>query len=149
MPTLPKLNFPPIRLRGRRTAQGQEVWDELRQQWVVLTPEEWVRRHLVACLIEHYGCQRLQLVEEYPVQLNGQAQRADLVLLGRSGKPLLVAECKAHGVKIDQAVLDQAVRYNSVLGARYLFLTNGERHYCYEVVDGVATPCPMPLLHEQ
>lgn len=140
MQKLPKLNFPPVQLRGRHTAQGCEVWDTLRGQWVVLTPEEWVRRHLVAYLIERCGCEPLQLVEEYPVSLNGQAQRADLVALDRSGKPLLVAECKAAEVEINDAVLAQAVRYNSVLGARYLLLTNGLRHYCYEVEEGAYRP---------
>ena len=76
MPKLPKLNFPAVQLRGRRTAQGCEVWDSLRGQWVVLTPEEWVRRHLAAYLVEACGCEPQQLVEEYPVPLNGQAQRA-------------------------------------------------------------------------
>ena len=51
------------------------------------------------------------------------------------GAPLLVAECKAAEVEIDQAVLAQAVRYNSVLGARYILLTNGLRHYCYEATE--------------
>ena len=135
MPKLPKLNFPAVQLRGRRTAQGAEVWDSLRGQWVVLTPEEWVRRHLVGYLVDRCGCEPQQLVEEYPVPLNGQAQRADLVVLDRAGKPLMVAECKAAEVAIDQAVLAQAVRYNSVLGARYILLTNGLRHYCYEATD--------------
>ena len=30
----------------------------------------------------------------------------------------------------------QAVRYNSVLGARYVVLTNGLVHYCYEYAEG-------------
>ena len=30
----------------------------------------------------------------------------------------------------------QAVRYNSVLGARFVILTNGLRHYCCEYRDG-------------
>ena len=30
----------------------------------------------------------------------------------------------------------QAVRYNSVLGAQFVILTNGRRHYCCEYRDG-------------
>ncbi len=63
--------------------------------------------------------------------LNGQPQRADVVVVDDAGAPLLLAECKAPAVKIDARVLDQAVRYNSVLGARYLVLTNGLTHRCY------------------
>lgn len=140
MDQLPKLNFPPIRLRGRRVAGQAQIWDEHRRMWLVLTPEEWVRQHLKAYLIASCGVLPTRLVTEYPVPLNGQAQRADVVVVDGSGKPLLVAECKAHDVPVSRGTLDQAVRYNSVLGARYLILTNGLRHYCYESRDGAYQP---------
>ena len=69
--------------------------------------------------------------------LGGTAQRADVVVLDGGQRPLLLAECKAAGVTIDARTLDQAVRYNSVVGARYLMLTNGLRHYFYETADGL------------
>ena len=130
----PKLNFPSIRLRGRRVGEQAQIWDEERRMWLVLTPEEWVRQHLKGHLIAACGVIPTRMVAEYPVSLNGQAQRADLVVVDEVGRPLLLAECKAPDVSIDRSTLDQAVRYNSVLGARYLILTNGLRHYCYECV---------------
>ena len=109
--------------------------------WLVLTPEEWVRQHLKGHLVAACGVIPTRMVAEYPVSLNGQAQRADLVVVDDAGKPLLLAECKAPEVPIDRSTLDQAVRYNSVLGARYLILTNGLRHYCYECVgEGCCQP---------
>ena len=140
MNELPKLQFPPIQLRGRRVEGKAQIWDDLRQMWLVLTPEEWVRQHLVAHLIHRCGAAPLRLVEEYPVSLNGQAQRADVVVVNDHARPFLLAECKAPEVAITRATLDQAVRYNSVLGARYLILTNGLRHYCYEHLDGQYIP---------
>lgn len=128
---LPKLRFPAIRLRGRRVKGQAQVWCAVRGCWLVLTPEEWVRRHLVAYLTEGCGVAPQRIVEEYPVPLNGQAQRADVVVVDGAGRPLLVAECKAAGVELSRATLEQAVRYNSVLGAPYLVLTNGLKHYCY------------------
>lgn len=136
MPLFPKLNFPAIRLRARRRDGQVEVWDDLRGLYLVLTPEEWVRRHLVACLVSHCGAQSKRIVEEYAVQLNGQPQRADVVVVNDRAEPLLVAECKAPEIPIDERVFSQAVRYNSVLGARYVVLTNGLVHYCYECCDG-------------
>ena len=72
------------------------------------------------------------MITEYPVMLNGQSQRADIVVVGCDAKPLLLVECKAADVDIDQGVLDQAVRYNSVVGARFLMLTNGLKTFCLE-----------------
>lgn len=136
MSGLPKLNFPAIRLRARRRGESVEVWDSLRGTYLVLTPEEWVRQHLIAYLAEHCGVQPKRIVQEYAVALNGQPQRADVVVVGDRAEPVLLAECKAPGIPINSQTLAQAVRYNSVLGARYIILTNGLRHYCCEYRDG-------------
>lgn len=136
MSELPKLNFPAIRLRARRNGNVVEVWDPLRGTYLVLTPEEWVRQHLIAYLTTHCGVLPMRIVEEYAVPLNGQPQRADVVVVGDRGEPLLLAECKAPGVALGPQTLAQAVRYNSVLGARYVVLTNGRQHYCCAWRDG-------------
>lgn len=136
MHELPKLNFPAIRLRARRRGDCVEVWDTLRGIYLVLTPEEWVRQHLIACLVSQCGVPPKRIVQEYAVALNGQPQRADVVIVGDRAEPLLLAECKAPSVPIDRQTFAQAVRYNSVLHARYVILTNGLRHYCCEFRDG-------------
>ena len=50
MSSYPKLNFPAVKLRASRRGERTLVWDDLRAMWLVLTPEEWVRRHLIAYL---------------------------------------------------------------------------------------------------
>ncbi len=129
----PKLNFPSINLRAQRQNNSDSllVWSSPRNCYLVLTPEEWVRRHLVEYLINSYGLSPMQIIEEYPVSLNGQAQRADVVVV-RGDKPLILAECKSPDIKLSQETLSQAVRYNSVVGARYIILTNGVMHLCFE-----------------
>ena len=140
MQSLPKLDFPPCRLRISRRDGDDLVWDDLRRRWLVLTPEEWVRQHLIAYLTTRCGVQPMRVVEEYAVPLNGQPQRADVVVVGDRGEPVLLAECKAPNIPIGRHTLAQAVRYNSVLGARYVVLTNGLKHYCCEWRDGVFVP---------
>ncbi len=137
----PKLNFPPIKLRAQRLADKQtlSVWSAIRGCYLVLTPEEWVRRHLVEYLIAEHGVLPTQMVEEYPVLLNGQPQRADLVVVSQ-GKPLILAECKAPTVKLTQETLAQAARYNSVVGAKFIIITNGLTHLCFEFVGAEYKP---------
>lgn len=115
MAALPKLDFPAVRLRARRRGQQVEVWDELRAVWLVLTPEEWVRRHLIGFLVAHCGVLPKRIAQEYAVPLNGQPQRADVVVVDDDARPLLLAECKAPDVAVGERTLAQAVRYNSVL----------------------------------
>ena len=137
MNSLPKLNFPAINLRATRNGNRTLVFDSVRQIYVVLTPEEWVRRHLVAFLINHCGAMLRSIVEEYPVNLNSMAQRADVVVMNNEAQPTLLAECKAPDVNLNNRntlseVFAQATRYNAVVKARYVVITNGINHYCYE-----------------
>lgn len=139
---LPKLNFPAIHLRARRSASGRtEVFDSVRGRWLVLTPEEWVRRHVVGYMLSECGFLAQQIVEEYPVNINGMPQRADIVALDSLARPMVVVECKEPNVRIDQSVLGQVVRYNSVLGCRYIVITNGIETFSYAMSeDGSYTP---------
>ena len=140
MDSTPKLNFPPINLRAKRENNRTLVFDSVRSIYVVLTPEEWVRRHLVEFLVSHCNAPRLAIVEEYPVNINSTAQRADVVVMDNSARPLALVECKAPDVKIDGNVFEQATRYNAVVQARYVILTNGMEHYCYEFADSAYRP---------
>ena len=133
MADYPTLNFPPIRLRARRNERGYtEIFDAVRGRWLMLTPEEWVRRHVVEYLRRECGFAPQLIVEEHPVTINGMAQRADIVVMGADLKPLMVVECKEPNVKISEEVLRQVTRYNNVLRCRYIALTNGITTYCYE-----------------
>lgn len=106
----------------------------------MLTPEEWVRQHLIGWLVNSLHIPALRIVQEYAVDLNGTAQRADVVVIDDCAKPLLLAECKSFSVEIDEAVLNQAVRYNSIVGARYILLTNGRNIFIYERTDSGYKP---------
>lgn len=136
----PKLNLPACRLRVAERDGATHVWDTARGRWLVLTPEEWVRRHIIAFLSDHAGVAAGNICQEYPVDMNGAPQRADIVVVGSGGQPVMLVECKAPGVAVCGSTLDQAFRYNAVLGARYVMLTNGIDHYLYEVTAGEYAP---------
>ncbi len=138
----PKLNFPSIKLKIKQNEGDKtiSVWVPMRKKFLNLTPEEWVRRHTVSYLTTHCGVECEHICEEYPVAINGQAQRADIVVFNRKAKPWLLVECKAPTVAITREVFSQAIRYNSIIGAQYLILTNGLTHFCYELKDSHYTP---------
>lgn len=130
---LPRLNFPAARFRVSRSDGRQaRIWDALRGCWLVLTPEEWVRRHLIAFLTEKLGVPAARISQECPVCIQGMDQRADVVVYGKDGSPLLLAECKAAKVGAGAEAMAQAVRYNTVLKARYLLVTDGIKHFIYQ-----------------
>ena len=51
-----------------------KIWDAVRRRWLVLTPEEWVRQHLIRLLVERGGVPPGNISQEYPVALSGAAQ---------------------------------------------------------------------------
>jgi hypothetical protein len=59
--------------------------------------------------------------------------RSDAVVYNTLGNPLLIVECKASSVKIDQKVFDQIARYNMKLNVEYLVVSNGLQHFCCKI----------------
>lgn len=130
-----ELNLPTYPFKLKRVGEHTQIYDDIRQKWLVCTPEEWVRQHVVKWL-ESRGYPKVLTAVERAVKLNGMTKRADVVVFDRQGQPFLLVECKAPEVAVNQQVLDQAVRYNMTLEVPYLLLTNGLQHYCVAVPKG-------------
>lgn len=131
----PHLNLPPAPLKIRQTGTGlrPQVFDTQRRCWVALTPEEWVRQHFVAMLVELKGYHSGSIANEVSIKHNNTSRRCDTVVYDRHMQPLMIVEYKAPTVEISQKTFDQIVRYNMVLRARYLTVSNGLHHYCCEI----------------
>lgn len=117
------------------------VYDPLRRKDVALTPEERVRQWLIGILSARMHVPMHMMMSEVALTLpSGKPQRADLVVWGRDGRPLLIAECKRPEVPIDGAVTEQALRYNNVLDVRYILLSNGATTCLFEKKEGRFAP---------
>lgn len=125
-----RLNLPDCDLNLKKTPQGIVVYDILRKKNVALTPEEWVRQHFVHYLINAKQFPMERMANEVSLVQNGIKRRCDSLVADREGNPLVIVEYKAPTVEITQGVFDQIVRYNMVLRARYLIVSNGMAHYC-------------------
>lgn len=130
MENYPRLNLPPLTApRLQRDGSLVRIYDACRNIYVKLTPEEWVRQHFVEYMCRGLGYPRSIIGNEVSLRLNNLARRADTVIYDRHGDPFIIIEYKAPHVEITQQVFDQIVRYNMVLRARYLAVSNGLRHY--------------------
>ena len=126
---LPDLNLPPCDFRIREDGGKAMIFDPIRRKYVRLTPEEWVRQHFVQYLVQDLGTPPALVAIEGGFTYQGMSRRADVVVHDRRGQPLLLVECKAPSVEVQQATFDQVARYNKVVQARYLVVTNGRVHY--------------------
>ena len=128
------LNFPEYLFKRRHNGQIEEIWDDVRKRWLVLTPEEWVRQHAVKYLQNQKGYPAGRMAIERGLKVNGMQRRTDIVIYNRHGQPHLIVECKAPTVSITQNVFDQIARYNITLRVPYLLVTNGMEHYCCRII---------------
>lgn len=129
---MPKLNLPAFEISVRTDvfSQRSEVYDPLRSKWVVLTPEEWVRQHFVHYLVNAMGYSPNRMANEIGIRLNGTLRRCDTVVYDDYMQPAMIVEYKAANIALTQRVIDQIARYNLVLTARFLVVTNGMQMYC-------------------
>ena len=123
------LNFPPFQFRLRTLNHRQEIFDPVRRKFVTLTPEEWVRQHIIAYLTIIKGFPVSIIGVEKQLIVNKLTKRFDLVIYTRNATPLVLIECKAPGVEITEKTFDQAARYNMLLKAEYFLISNGLEHY--------------------
>ncbi len=126
---LPVLNFPQINVRFQNNAKNTlQVFDIVRKKFVDLTPEEWVRQHLIHYLINEKQFPLSVISVEKQLVLNGIKKRYDMVVFNNALQPLLIIECKAPHIKLTNQTLHQALRYNLNLQVPYVFITNGLQH---------------------
>lgn len=128
-----KLNFPGYNFKiinDGNEGQSSKVFDMVRRKYVALTPEEWVRQHLLHYLVFEKEVPKSLIGIEKKILVNQIVKRADLIVYSRNAKPLLIAECKAPSVRVTQETFDQAARYNLTLNVAYFVLTNGINTFC-------------------
>lgn len=126
-----QLNFKTYPFRFKNSENKIAIFDIIRKKFILITPEEWVRQHVVWFLIEEKKYPKSLVNVEKLITLNGLTKRYDIVVYNKNGGIEILVECKAPSVKIDQTTFDQIARYNMVLNANYLMVTNGlEQYYC-------------------
>jgi hypothetical protein len=130
------LNLPPAQLRIAQGAQGREVFDIIRKKNVALTPEEWVRQHMLHFLITHRGYPAGLIEVEKGIRVFNTDKRVDILVNTRALKPYLLVECKASGVTITQKEAEQLARYQISVGAPFSLLSNGVQHIVMQHTDG-------------
>ncbi len=123
------LNFPNYSFRFKNSENKVAIFDEIRKKFILLTPEEWVRQHVIQYLLYDNNYSKSYINVEKLIKINNLSKRYDIVVFQPDGSIFLLIECKAPEVSISQNTFDQIARYNLVLNAKYLMVTNGLNHY--------------------
>ncbi len=124
-----ELQFSKFNFRFKNSENKVAIFDEIRKKFIILTPEEWVRQHVVRFLLEEKKYPKAYINVEKAIKINNLTKRYDIVVFKPDGTVFLLVECKATNISITQENFDQIARYNLVLKAQYLMVTNGLKHY--------------------
>ena len=129
-----KLNLPEFEYRTRVNSKGKtEILDIIRKKYIVLTPEENVRQNFIHYLINNKSFPASLMAVEKGLKVNNRFKRTDIVQYNTKGKAILIVECKAPNIKIDENTFAQAAMYNMEMKVDYLIMTNGLNHYCGKI----------------
>jgi hypothetical protein len=128
-----RLNLPEFDCRLQKSEGKVWIFDVIRKKFVVLTPEEWVRQHLINYLIAHLGYPKALVKIETGLQYNSLRKRSDILVYDREGKPWMIVECKSFDVELTQKSVQQVAVYNTTIHASYVVVSNGLKHICYQV----------------
>ena len=127
-----KLNLPEFEVNLKKSEGKIWIFDGIRKKYLVLTPEEWVRQHLVNYFIHHLKYSKSLISVERGLHYNQLQKRSDITVFDRSGNPWMIVECKSPEINLDQKTVLQVAVYNADVKAKYVSVSNGLKHVCYE-----------------
>lgn len=129
------IDFSGVQLKLGHAGGKTTVFDPVRRKWVVLTPEEHVRQHVLYYMVNVANYPLGMLSVEKAILVGNLTRRFDIVVYNREHKPWMLVECKAPEVPISQKTLEQLLSYQRSVQCSYWLLTNGHQTYCADACD--------------
>ncbi|PIF00628.1 MAG: hypothetical protein CR965_01740 [Paludibacter sp.] len=128
-----QLQLPNYSFRIKKINRGFQIFDDFRQKYVKLTPEEWVRQNFLRFLVEEKGFPKELIAIETELKVNEMKKRCDAIVYNKQGQPFIIIELKAPNIPITQEVFDQTAVYNTQLNVNFLIISNGLQHFFCQI----------------
>lgn len=129
---MPKLDLSRVNPKLRKVNDELFIFDPIRRDYMVLTPEEWVRQRLLLYLLEEYHYPKALIRVESGLRYGKRQKRSDLLIYRPDNlQTWMLIECKAEHIALSENVLQQALTYNKTLKAPFIVLSNGTEAKVY------------------
>lgn len=128
------IDYSAFKFKLKQENNKEYIFDEIRQQWIVLTPEEWVRQNFISYLTQTLLYPKSLIAIEKQIRFNNLTKRFDIVVY-KNTQPWIIIECKQPEVNLNDLVLQQVLAYKSFIDAAYIVITNGNNTFCWSVVN--------------
>ncbi|ROT47300.1 type I restriction enzyme HsdR N-terminal domain-containing protein [Candidatus Cardinium hertigii] len=127
------LMLPAFDYKSKQKLNKTYILDLIRKKYLLLTPEEWVRQHMINYLIHHLAYPKGLIRSEKKINGTMGNYRPDIVLCDRLGIAKMIVECKAYHLTLTEATLGQIMQYHRQLSVDILLVTNGIMHFCWQL----------------
>jgi hypothetical protein len=131
-----KIDYPAYQPKIKMQQGKEFIFDEIRKQWTMLTPEEWVRQNFLQYLVQVKKYPAALIAIEREIRLGELTKRFDIVVYDRTSNPWMIIECKEMDVALSKNVLNQALRYNISLDVTFIVITNGSHSFGFSASGG-------------
>jgi hypothetical protein len=133
-----KIAYPPYQPKIKKEEGKEFIFDEFRKRWIILNPEEWVRKNFLQYLtrVKKYPASLIAIEKE--IRLGELKKRFDIMVYNKAVKPWMVIECKEMSQPLNETVLEQVLRYNITLNVSYLVITNGTFCKAFSLIENKA-----------
>jgi len=102
------------------------IFDRIRKKYVAFTPEEMVRQLFIEFLIRERKIPEKYIAVEKQIHILDKNYRFDILVFNKKGQAVMIVECKSHKINISDKTALQISKYNYLITAPYLCLTNGK-----------------------
>jgi hypothetical protein len=129
------VNYPAPSFKIKQENEQHFVFDTIRKTWLVLTEEEWVRQNFIQYLVAELHYPATLIAVEKELELNGLKKRFDVLVYDHNHQPWMLIECKTPKQVLNDAALQQVLRYHMSIPVPFLIITNGKTTYGWEKIE--------------
>lgn len=127
------LNLPTYQFKITKQNEKPFIYDIIRRKLVSLTPEEWVRQHIINFLVNYKNFNKTLIAVERKLSYLNSFKRFDILVFNNKAEPEILIECKAPNVNLTSETALQLALYNQQYKAKIIIISNGINHFSWQL----------------
>ncbi len=131
------LNLPTYQIKITKQLNKPFIYDEIRKKYVSLTPEEWVRQHILNYLLNNKKISKSLIAVERKLTYLNSFKRFDILVFNNQAKADILIECKAPNVNLTSETALQLSLYNQQYKANIIIISNGLKHFSWKLDENM------------
>ena len=99
-----------------------------------------MRQNFIQYLVTELNYPSTLIALEKELELNGLKKRFDVLVYDKQHQPWMLIECKAPQVLLNNAALEQVLRYHMSIPVPFIIITNGQSTYGWQKINNDLKP---------